>query len=362
MKKRLFAAALCGMLACASTQAQPALSHESNGLLEGDFTRHGIDFFDAGQGGEDLLWEYPIEFIDNHETEINVGVDFLGVYRMTDDTHAEFYLEKADSTTGTTTWQQFQCREESPLSKTDYVSPLLRIKYPFEYGDSIARPFHGEGVYCGDHHFIKRGATTVIADATGSLVVDEGDTLRNVLRVYTLKSYSICMDMNPAALDTAKLRQVIEETYEWYVRGNRYPVLQTKTSTSYDNMQVLGTKCTAYCCLPSDLLSLNDSVNREVQRKDSIAEAQREAANRDIIHYEASVSGGVITLDYDLDAPAHIVTLVADAFGMTYRRAEWTQQDGSGYTRRIDCNGLRRGTYILYINVNGRIYSEKVSL
>jgi len=330
--------------------------------MKGEFTRHALEFFDAGQGGENLLWEYPLDFIDKQETTINVDADLLCIWRMTDDKHAEYFVEKADSSTDVTSWQFFQCSEESPMSKTDYTKPLLRMKFPFEYGDSIAKPFMGKGVYCGDHHFLKRGATSVVADATGTLVVGENDTLRNVLRVYTLKSYSICMDMNPAALDTAKLRQVIEERYEWYARGYRYPILETITSTSYHNLNALGTTRRAWCSLPSDMLSLNDSVNHEVQRSDSIAEAQREAANRDIIHYKASVNSGVITLDYDLDAPAHIVTLVADAFGMTYRRAEWTQQDGSGYTRRIDCSGLRRGTYILYINVNGRIYSEKVSL
>lgn len=33
-----------------------------------------------------------------------------------------------------------------------------------------------------------------------------------------------------------------------------------------------------------------------------------------------------------------------------------------GYEVQIDCNGLRPGIYILYINVNGKVYSEKVTL
>ena len=350
------------MATCVGMQAQSMLTHDSNGLLEGEFARHSIDFFDAGQGGENLLWEYPIDFIEDNERTVNVVADFLGVYRMTDDNHAEYYLEQADSTSGTTTWQQFQCSEENPLSKTEYMKPLLRMKFPFEYGDTITRQFMGKGVYCGDHHFLKRGATTVMADATGSLVIGEEDTLRNVLRVYTLKSYSICMDLNAAALDTARLRQVIEEKYEWYARGYRYPVLQTKTSTSYANMQALGTTHTAWCSLPSDMLSLNDSVNREVQHNDSVALAEKVLTEKDIIRYTVSVSNGRVTLGYSLDADAHIVTMLADAFGMVYRRADWTQEQGEGYSRVTDCTGLRRGTYIFYINVNGRIYSEKVSL
>lgn len=356
--KRILIAALCSMAMCVPSFAQTSLTHERNGMLVGEFARHSIDFFDAGQGGENLLWEYPIELLDDHETMVSIDKDIIGIYRMTDGEHAEFYIEKPDSQEVTL----FQCAEENPLSKIEYMTPLLRMQYPFEYGDTITRPFMGKGVYCGDHHFLKRGATTVMADATGALVVDENDTIHNVLRVYTLKSYSLCMDLSAAALDTAKLRQVIEERYEWYARGYRYPVLETVTSTSYHNLTKLGTTQKAWCCLPSEQLALNDSVNHEVQRQDSIALAEKALAEKDIIHYAVSVSNGSVRLNYSLDEDAHIVTMLADAFGMVYRRSDWTQEQGENYTRDTDCSGLRRGTYIFYINVNGRIYSEKVSL
>ena len=343
---------------CTQAQQQSSLTHEGNGLLKGDFVRHRIEYFDAGQGGENMLWEYPIVYQDNHETTVNVDADILGIYRITDGNHADFFIERPDSQKVTL----FQCSEENPLSRTEYTDPLLRIQYPFEYGDSIFKPFRGNGVYSGDHHFLKRGATVVMGDATGSLIVNEEDTLHNVLRVYTLKSYSVCMDLKAEALDTAQLRQVIEGRYEWYARGYRYPILETVTSTSYHNMDALGTTRRAWCCLPSEQLALNDSVNREIQRNDSIARILAEQAEKDIIHYTTTVNNGVVTLNYDLDASAHIITLVADAFGMTYRRAEWIQSEGTDYIRQLDCNGLRRVTYILYINVNGRIYSEKVSL
>ena len=48
--------------------------------------------------------------------------------------------------------------------------------------------------------------------------------------------------------------------------------------------------------------------------------------------------------------------------GFLFVSRQWTQEAGQGYSAQIDCNGLRPGVYILYINVNGKVYSEKVTL
>ena len=82
----------------------------------------------------------------------------------------------------------------------------------------------------------------------------------------------------------------------------------------------------------------------------------------DIIHYNVDTRGGVVTITYDLDVDASIGTIVATHMGMVYSHREWTQKAGQGYSVQIDCNGLRSGMYILYINVNGKAYSEKVIL
>ncbi len=82
----------------------------------------------------------------------------------------------------------------------------------------------------------------------------------------------------------------------------------------------------------------------------------------DIIHYNIETEGKVIRLLYDLDENATITTIVANHMGFLSVYNQWTQQAGQGYSAQIDCNGLRPGIYILYINVNGKIYSEKVTL
>ena len=82
----------------------------------------------------------------------------------------------------------------------------------------------------------------------------------------------------------------------------------------------------------------------------------------DIIHYQIEVHGNVLQMTYGLDEDATIATIVANRMGMVCVSRQWTQEAGQGYSAQIDCSGLRPGIYILYINVNGKVYSEKVTL
>ena len=251
---------------------------------------------------------------------------------------------------------------ESPLEKRDYVRKKLSKKFPLVYGDSIIKRFRCEGMYCGNHPFREVGTTTVKTDAVGSIVLAENDTVRNVRRVHTIDTYSICMDINIAALDTAKLTQVIDERYEWYLPDSQYPIIEDVTSTTYLNMNAIGTARYAYCNLPEDQVAYYITPQDEDATDEIDSSFDEETTEPDIIHYKVTTNGSVVNITYDLDAEATISTIVASHMGMTYRHREWTQNAGQGYSMQIDCSGLRHGTYILYINVNGKVYSEKVTL
>ena len=56
--------------------------------------------------------------------------------------------------------------------------------------------------------------------------------------------------------------------------------------------------------------------------------------------------------------PASITFLVCNAMGITYITATDHQPAGDGYSADIDCSALLNGTYLLYINCNGQVYSE----
>lgn len=70
---------------------------------------------------------------------------------------------------------------------------------------------------------------------------------------------------------------------------------------------------------------------------------------------------GVITISYNAIQDVKVVALVASTQGYVYKRAE--QQCGSGTGQfSLNCTGLRKGQYIIYINVDGNQFAEKVNV
>lgn len=313
-----------------------------------------IRYFSPGKGGKDRVWDFSRKLGSKESSQVMFYKDSTGVISVVEPGKILYYRTTPDTL--------IQLASESPLEKRDYVRKKLSKRFPLEYGDSIIKRFRCEGMYCGNHPFREVGTTTVKTDAVGSIVLAENDTVRNVRRVHTIDTYSICMDINVAALDTAKLTQIIDERYEWFLPESQYPIIEDVTSTTYLNMDAIGTTRYAYCNLPEDQLAYYITPEDENATDEIDKSFDEEATEPDIIHYKVETNGGVVNITYDLDADATVNVIVANHMGMTYRHREWTQNAGQGYSMQIDCSGLRHGTYILYLNVNGKIYSEKVTL
>ena len=313
-----------------------------------------IRYFSPGMGGRDRVWDFSQKLRSKGSSQVMFMKDSTGVVSFIEPGKISYYRTTPDSL--------ILLGSESALEKREYAMNKESKIFPLAYGDSISKPFRCEGMYCGDHPFREAGMTTVKVDAEGAIVLAENDTLRNVLRVHTIDSYAVCMGLDSAALDTARLTQVIDERYEWYLPGAQYPIIEDVTSTTFFNMEAIGTTRYAYCNLPEDetacYVTPDDEDGTDVQ--DGFSEEGQPIP--DIIHYDIETQGKVIHMSYDLDEEATITTIVANQMGMVYMSRQWTQEAGQGYSTQVDCNGLHSGMYILYINVNGKVYSEKVTL
>jgi hypothetical protein len=313
-----------------------------------------IRYFSPGKEGRNRVWDFSKKLKSKESSQIMFMKDSTGVLSITEPGKINYYRTTTDSL--------ILISSESPLEKRNYTENKFSKLFPLEYGDSIIMPFRCEGMYCGNHHFREAGTTKVKVDATGSIVLAENDTVRNVLRVHTIDSYSICMDLDSAALDTARLTQVIDERYEWYLADSEYPIIEDVTSTTYYNMDVVGTTKFACCNLPENLTAdyVIQEESDDEEEQEGNADGGQQAA--DIIHYQVETQGKTIIITYDLDEDATIQTIVSNHMGMLCKSRQWTQPAGQNYFAEIDCYDLRSGMYILYINVNGKVYSEKVTL
>lgn len=354
MKPYLLVSALMLQFGVTATYGQVNLSDMA--LASSDsLQKSKIRYFSPGKGGKDRVWDFSRKLGSKESAQVMFFKDSTGVVSVVEPGKILYYRTTPDTL--------ILFASESPLEKREYVRKKLSKRFPLEYGDSIVgKRFRCEGMYCGNHPFREVGTTTVKVDANGSIVLAENDTVRNVRRVHTIDSYSICMDIDSAALDTAKLTQIIDERYEWYLPESQYPIIEDVTSTTYLNLNAIGTTRYAYCNLPEDKVAYYITPEDEDATDEIDKSFDEETTEPDIIHYKVETNGGVVNITYDLDADATIGTIIASHMGMTYRHREWTQKAGQGYSTQIDCSGLRHGTYILYLNVNGKIYSEKVTL
>lgn len=353
MKRMVFISALAWLFGIQPICAQVNLSDMDLASTD-SLIKSRIRYFSPGKGGRDKVWDFSKKLGSKESLQVKFMKDSTGVISVTEPGRINHYRTTPDTL--------ILIGSESPLDKRKYAREKVSKLFPLEYGDSIIMPFRCEGMYCGDHPFREVGTTIVKVDANGSIILSENETIDNVRRVHTIDSYSICMDIDSAALDTAKLTQIIDERYEWYLPNSQYPIIEDVTSTTYFNMDVIGTTRYAYCNFPEDQAAFYVTPEDEDTTDEQDNSFDADPQTPDVIHYSIETNGKVIQLTYDLDEDVSITTIVASHTGMLCLNRQWTQSAGQGYTQQIDCNGLRPGIYILYINVNGKVYSEKVIL
>lgn len=352
MKIRVFISALSLLLGITSVYGQVNLSEMVPASTD-SLRKSRIRYFSPGKGGSNKVWDFSGKLGSKESAQVMFAKDSTGVVSVIEPGRIRYYRTTPDTL--------ILIGSESPLEKRVYAMKKISKKYPLEYGDSVSMPFRCEGMYCGNHPFREAGMTTIKVDAVGSIVLAENDTVRNVRRVHTIDAYGICMALDSAALDTAKITQVIDERYEWYLPGAQYPIIENMTSTTYLNMDVIGTTQYAYCNLLEDETALYITPEEDDETDEPEIEVD-EQPTPDIIHYEIRTQGKNINLTYSLDEEASITTIVASYIGLLCKSSQWTQNSGQGYSMQIDCSGLHPGIYILYINVNGKVYNEKVKI
>lgn len=334
--------------------AQNILTTPSNMPREGDsIIRKQVTYFEAGESGENVIWD-------------------LRDIQPEDMCHSFWFCRDSDSTylkgMESRLVRKYLCRNDSLLlsgyetavQSMYYETPLTINAFPFAYGNHFIQPFHGLGTYCKKQLLEQHGTMDVEADASGTIYLNDADTLYNVLRLHYITTSSISQHHpgDSVSAEEENRKQRIEERYLWFAHGYRYPIFETSTITIYHDLTPVSCQQTAYCTMPSDQMILEDSINRQILINDSLDRANAVP----IIHYSVSVAGNTISIAYTLDADATINAIVCDHMGMVYRRATTTDSSGATGILRLDGNGLKSGIYVLYLNVNGQIYNEKVEL
>lgn len=336
-----------------SSYAQNVLTSQLNAPRDSDkLYKYRVEYTDPGNSGNNICWDFEKVNVLDKSYIVTFSCDSLHQLTCIENGSIYKYQLKQDLL--------MQTAYEDPKTSIKYDPPIMKQKYPFGIDMKISQMYHGKGVYCGNHNIDTKGNIEQEADGTGTIILSKSDTLKNVIRIHTISTYATAMAKDTCISDSIDKRQGIEETYSWYARGYRYPVYETISRTSYYNISPVACYQTAFMYLPENQRSIADSLNQRIASKDTL-KSRTENNNQNIIKYTIKNNGGFINIDYDITQNAHITAIICDIYGILYKHVERNDNAGEKYTIQIDCNNLRRGQYILYLNVNGKIYSEKVN-
>lgn len=170
---------------------------------------------EPGVGGEAITWDFTdLKFEKNFVGELSENAssgDFSRSNVILNEFGSKFFFNIDAERTA-----QIGYLSKSGNVKMEYDVPFVKMKYPFEQGNYFSGAFAGDYLVSGKKISDIEGEYFVEADASGTLLLPEGKTIENVLRIKEEKNYTLTGGTN---------RAVSIITYRWYNSTHTYPVL-----------------------------------------------------------------------------------------------------------------------------------------
>lgn len=331
----------------------PSMTSACDAVLKGNIGKYMLTHVEGvypGECGVDCIWDFSeLKYFEKPQY-LQCNVDSIGQIMISGDKCINYYTFKGDTL--------LQVGKESPLEIISYSIPLHNMKYPIVYGDSLYREFEGEGIYCGDHLLKQKGTNKVVVDGIGSIILPDADTIKNVFRVFRQTSFYVAMDIEKPIFDDSKLKQIVEERYEWYSEKSVLPILTIAISTRFVNLEKVSTVHSSYCCLP-DYFFYGD--NESILYNDTthiISDSQVLPSKN--IHYDINMLGDVVSVNFNPEAEASVSMLLTNSMGQVYESKRFQLTKGTECQCAFQTNGLKPGVYVLYINIDGMVCTEKI--
>jgi hypothetical protein len=279
--------------------------------------------------------------------------------------------------------------------------PETLLRYPFAYGDSLSAPFHGTSQYCERTYAQVYGLSSVKADASGTMVTPEGDTLRHVLRVHVLRTEGtlplpvytepamrLLLDSLPAfTADSVYARlqrgsdmRTTDACY-FFAEGYRYPIL---TITTTDHGESSFTE--AFYLSPREQETLawdpvNERLREGVDRLSTDGGANVNGGSRllasggqgfdpsgsghsPLSSYNLSSNGDGLSghLTFDLSREASFAASIHTADGKTVWMLPESTLSAGHHTAEVDLSHCTRGVFTLTLRADGQKETAKITV
>lgn len=380
---RNFIILLTGFIACINTEAQVVLYKAEHIPRPGDkIIKKQIHYFDPGEKGNEKIWHFDNLVADNEQYELKYsGNDTL----LTGHEHLTFYRYRIQGDS-----LLVMGMENRAMIQNSYL-PELQVKYPLHFGDHFESYFYNTGEYRHSFDLTVSGKSAVEADAEGMLII-EGDTLENVLRVHTLRKSvpeikvpgNSEISDNPEAFnryccpDSINYRiandtLVIQtDTYRWYAAGYRYPVFETVENRLIRKGKEESHFCTAfyyppdeqYYTLEEDIENLlrRERIEAEKHTVNDSPEYDKSGAGQKICDFKLSgnKAGGDMILEYTLNENANVEIALCNAQGQLLKIYPKETQQAGHYRKEIKINGSIFERYVVRFIIDGQLAGRKI--
>ena len=327
--------------------SSPTIHHNNHAPIPGHYIeRLSVNRLAIGNAGDSVVWDFSnIEIVADTFPQHYVTRE--NGYRCKEIDKTSLFHVNNDST--------LLCAYRSRLDNVVFDLPQLTMTYPLSYGDSASAPFSAKGKYCGIYDIRINGIRKIKADACGKIILAEDITLDNVLRVHSTTTKNILLDGRDLnGKNEAESKQEISEEYFWYIENCRYPIFEYTISSSFHEGKLIATKNHALCNLPDSLFEQLDILN------DSIGASKESLNTKDVppIEYKLAQDGNIIKILYTSSADVDIMFIIANTNGILCQQQHCKATLGQSTEVTFNCTGYSPGSYIMYINVGGKVLSE----
>ena len=203
---------------------QVTLSYHNNGMLPGDSSRtHEITYIEPGSPGENQVWDLSGIQFSGKTTFCGVKEDASLKVTGTDEKSLLLAEDGYEYTfiSGEQGYIETGYVNTAKKLTLAYSDPILKIKYPFSYGQQFSDPFTGVAWYNEKSRIDLSGTYTLTADAYGTLILPDR-ILKNTLRVKSVRQSLQIGVCGSTQSNTVK--------YYWFASGFRYPVVMVSTT------------------------------------------------------------------------------------------------------------------------------------
>lgn len=334
-----------------------------------------IEYKDPGRNGQNVVWDFSSLNFINERYQVKylepavIKPDTLCITNIEHRTKYKFF-QSNDSL--------FLAGFENSGTKHNFNNPQLVMHFPLTYTDSIFKEYSGTGIYKDMLYVVTKGVSYSVADATGTLILPEDDTLRHVLRVRTQQEYiqmtypkeyspdiqlSYLDSLSIAAIDSARTADTDTIYYRteicrWYGAGYRYPVFETICNYSHlvnDTVEMKDISTAFYFPpIKHDYLESdpgNVAVIDSLKLVDAAIKVSQDSLFFDYNCYPNPVRSN-LKVELLLDLPSNVVFRVYDLAG----NLEFTKQEGQFppglHLFNLNLIDLNTGPHLLHFVVN----------